>query len=118
MAKETVIVGCRLPVGLKLTLREPSKVKGQPGKIISSVEINGMNRSKILGATYTTTIVDAEFWETWKKQHADYAPLENGAIFQASSEEQAKFKAKELVKVPTGFEALNPVAMGVKPAKD
>lgn len=110
MAKETVIVGCRLPHGLILTVKTASGEK-------VSVTINGMNRSKIQGATYTTTVVDAEFWEQWKKSHVDYSPLKNGAIFAASTEDQAKYKGiKEYGKEPTGFEPMKQDDLGIKPA--
>lgn len=111
MAEKTIIVGCRLPNGLTLTLRNPE------GKITTKVTVKGMNSSVIKGATYTTTPVDSEFWEAWKASHSDYAPLKNGAIFSATTEDQAKFKGtKEYGKVPTGFEPMNPEAHGVKPA--
>lgn len=113
MAKETVLIGCRLPHGLTLTVRNAE------GEIVATANVNGMNSSVIKGATYTTTPVDVEIWATWKKTYGpNFQPLKNGAIFEANTEDQAKFKAKELVKVKTGFEALNPDEAAVKPRND
>lgn len=118
MPSETVIIGCRLPHGLKLTLREPMSPEGQPGAIISTVRINGVNSSKIIGATHAITHVDAEFWATWKKTFSKFKALKNGAIFEAKTVDQADYKIKELVKAKskTGFEPMPQDAAGVKPA--
>lgn len=119
MAKETVLIGCRLPHGLTLEVREPMSPEGQPGEIITSAKINGMNSSKIIGATYVTTSINAELWETWKKERPNYPALKNGAIFEANTEDQAAYKGKQLAKERTGFEAIKQDEAGVKPvAKD
>lgn len=113
MAKETIIIGCRLPNGLTLILRD---TKGQEVKRVS---INGMNKSLIKGVTYTTTVVDAEFWAAWKAAHSDYAPLKNGALFDAATDDQAKFKGvKEYGKEKTGFEPMPLQTMGIAPSKE
>lgn len=107
MAKETVLIGCRLPHGL--TIKHPnSDRKGATAKI------NGMNQSVIKGATYTTTSVDAELWAAWKAAYPDYTPLRTGAIFEARTEDEAKFKGKELAKEKTGLEPLKQEDHGVK----
>lgn len=106
MAK-IIIVGCRLPHGLMIH---------NPLDPEQKVTLNGLNKTKIIGATYATTEVDAEFWETWKAAHeGSFAPLDSGAIFEARSATEAADKAKELVKEKTGLEPLAPDANGVKP---
>jgi hypothetical protein len=105
---KVVLIGCRLPQGLILH---------HPLKPDVKVTLAGLYTSKIIGATYVTTEVDAEFWETWKIVHeGKFQPLDSGAIFEASSEDAAKRIAKELTKEKTGFEPLKQDAAGVKPA--
>jgi hypothetical protein len=106
MAREQIIIGCRLPNGLTLTHPVTKK----------KVTIAGMNSSKIIGATYTTTPMDKEFWDTWKIAYSEYKPLQTGAIFEARSDSEAVSKAKEMSKEKTGFEQMAQNAGGVKPA--
>lgn len=111
MAK--IIIGCRLPNGL--TLHHP--VTGE------AVTLDGLHKSKIIGATHVSTEVDAEFWDAWKTKFKDYAPLKAGAIFEARSETDALAKAKELRKERTGFEPMqtdgkDQRASGVKTDKE
>lgn len=107
-----VVIGCRLPHGLILT-HPLSKQK---------VTLDGYHKSKIVArdgspaATFVTTEVDQEFWDTWKTAYSGYAPLKSGAIFEARNETEAVSKAKELRKEKTGFEPLEQSAIGVKPA--
>lgn len=111
MPKETVLIGCRLPHGLTLTVRNAD------GQVIATADVKGINSSKIIGATYVTTPVDAELWATWKKTYGpNFHPLKNAAIFEASTEDQAKYKAKEFAKEKTGFEPMQGEAVGIKSA--
>lgn len=111
MANETktVLIGCRLPHGLVL------KVTTERGEKITA-KLNGMNSSVIKGATYTTTAIDSDLWEQWKKLYSNYSALKNGSIFEARSADHAKHMAKELAEEPTGFEAMNQDDLGIKPA--
>ncbi len=100
-----VVIGCKLPHGLILDHPlDPSK----------KVEINGLNRSLIIGATYATTEVDGEFWEQWKTVHKDFPAIKSGAIFEAGSTAEAAAVAKELEGEKTGFEPMEQNADGVK----
>lgn len=101
----TITIGCRLPHGL--TIHHPSDRK-------ITATIAGMNASKVIGSTHMTTQVDADLWAAWRKAYTDYAPLKNGAIFEARGEAEAKDKAKELRKEKTGFEPISPESHGVK----
>lgn len=107
MPSETVLIGCRLPHGLILRSPLDSNV---------TVTLDGLKSSKVIGATYVVTKVDADFWATWKKAYSDYQPLVNGSIFEARSEDQAKYKGKELAKEKTGFESMAQEQPGIKPA--
>ena len=101
MAKETVLIGCRLPNGLVLhhpTKREPdSKVGG---------DIRNENRKRRLDARrrlFSTTAVDAEFWAEWKAAYVGFPPLKNRAIFEARSDQEAESKAQERRKGKDGL---------------
>lgn len=107
---QKIIIGCRLPNGILLKHPNPD--------VSATVKLNGKFSSKIIGATYGSTEVDADFWEAWKKAYANYQPLKSGAIFEARSETEAVAKAKELVKEKTGFEPMPQDAAGVKPAEE
>jgi hypothetical protein len=109
MAKgSTVIIGCRLPHGLVIS---HPLAKGV------TATIAGMNKARIIGADHVTTEIDADIWAAWKLTHEDFAPLKSGAIFEARSQSEAASKAKEVRKEKTGFESMDPKAMGVKPAE-
>lgn len=101
-----MIIGCRLPHGLILTVGN------------KSVTLNGLNKVTIIGATYATTEVDNDFWAAWKAQHADFPALKNGAIFEAKTPADAQAKASEVSKEPTGLEPLKPDSGGVQTLKD
>ena len=106
-----ITIGCRLPNGLTLAHPNPDvKVK------VTLAGLHTDRPGKIIGAPYVTTEIDADFWETWKTAYKDYAPLKNGAIFEARTEQEAKAKSREFEKTKTGLEALNPDAHGVKKA--
>ena len=96
MAK--ILVGNRLPYGLELN---------DPLDNDTKVEIKGVNASRIIGATFMTTEVDTEFWESWKAVNGKtFAPYVNGTIFEAGSTEKDAEKA--LPSEKTGLEPLVP----------
>lgn len=97
MAAKIIVIGCKLPHGLILDHPlDPSK----------KVELNGLNRARIIGATYATTEVDADFWNEWKTVHKDFPAVQSGAIFEAKSQADAVAVAKELEGEKTGFEPM------------
>lgn len=104
MAKVTI--GCKLPHGLILQ---------HPANPDRKVRLNGLKDSKIIGATFITTEIDAEFWAIWKKSYSDFQPLKTGAVFEASNQAEADAIGKELEGEKTGLEPLSPSAHGVKP---
>ncbi len=112
MAKETVLIGCRLPNGIILT-HPQTKVQ---------VKISGTSGERLESGVYlppracATTEVDAEFWAAWKAAYAGFPPLKNRALFEARNEQEAAAKAKEVQKERTGFEQMPQAAVidGVK----
>ena len=105
MAKNTVLIGCKLPNGI--ILQHPFNPR-------ETVEINGLNKPTIIGATYVTTEVDADFWANWLAVHEDYAPIASGAIFVAKNAERLEAIAREQVSRKTGFEGMDQNAGGVQ----
>ncbi len=93
-----VLVGCRLPHGL--IIEHPT----DPNK---KVELQGRNKSRIIGATHCVTEVDGEFWQAWQMFHEKHPALKSGAIFVAKDSKSVKAKARELEKQRTGFEQMS-----------
>ena len=103
----TVLIASKLPNALILQ---------HPKKPTETVTIAGVNSSRIFapGSGYSapvrpvvTTEVDANFWETWKPEHATFKPLTSGAIFEVKSESHAKSIAIEQAKRKTGLEPMS-----------
>lgn len=113
MAKETVLIGCRLPNGL--IMHHPAnrelavRLAGTHGKPMD----NGLWTPP---QPYSVTRVSSEFWEAWKAVHQGYAPLKTRAIFECQSEEDARSISKEMAKHKTGFEGMSKSAVidGIK----
>lgn len=110
MANETVLVGCRLPHGIRLH---------HPLDPSVTVLIRGLNQSEIIGAQHVTTRVNAEFWDAWKATHeGKFAPLVSGGIFEAGDEREVKAIMRDLEKVKTGFEAMPQTHGEIKKVED
>lgn len=90
-----VVVGCKLPNGLIIE---------QNGK---RVTLNGVNKALIIGSTYATTEVDADFWNAWAAANSKFSVLVNGAIFVAKSDKEVSAVAKDVESKKTGLEPLN-----------
>ncbi len=113
MAKETILIGCRLPSGIVLHHPKDRNI---------TIRLSGTYAAKtdsgiyVPPQPYTTTAVDAEFWAEWKAAYVGFPPLKTRAVFEAHSEQEAGLKAKEAQKVKTGFEPMdkNAVIDGVK----
>ena len=104
MAKETILIGCRLPNGLVLH---------HPKNRNLTVKLEGTYAPKTESGLflpprpYSITTVDAEFWAEWKAAYAGFPPLKTRAVFEARSEQEAESKAKNAEKVKTGFEPMS-----------
>lgn len=95
----SVTVGCKLPHGLII------KTGGK------SITLNGANSSKIVGG-YGLTQVDKDFFDAWKTEFAQFAPLKNHLIFVQEKPANAEAQAKEQTEVKTGLEPLDPAKPG------
>lgn len=107
VAKSTVFVGCKLPHGIILE---------HPTNENQKVQLSGLNKIMIIGATHAMTELDSEFWDAWIAANKNFQPLKTGAIFIAKNSSELQAVAKEYEKVKTGFEPMAQDALGVKPA--
>jgi hypothetical protein len=89
-----VTVGCKVPLGLKLTLGD------------KSVILAGSNASRIIGG-YGLTVVDKDFWDRWSAENATLILLTNGMLFVQESANKAEGQAKEQAEIKSGFERLD-----------
>jgi hypothetical protein len=108
-AKETVIVGCRLPQGLVLhhpVDRNIQVTLDGPKLVVAD--------GRKLSSNYATTEVDADFWALWKEAYSKSPIMLSRAIFEAKNPQEAAAKAKELAKEKTGFEQMSQTAGGVE----
>ena len=112
MAKETILIGSKLPFGL--TIKDPTDKTENAKKEV----ILGLNSSKIIGATHMVSEIDADLWATFKVAYPDFVPLKKGAIFEAKNRTEVEAKAREREKEKTGLEQLDPSKHGVKKADE
>lgn len=113
MARETVLIGCRLPNGL--VLHHPTN-RNLTVKLAGAYETRTESGLFIPPKPYSITAVDAEFWTAWKEAYVGFPPLKTRAVFEARSEQEAESKARNAEKVKTGFEPMSQQATidGVK----
>jgi hypothetical protein len=87
--------------------------------VAKKIELNGMNKTMIIGSQFGHTLVDRQFMEKWMSVMSagdGFMPLKSGAIQVADNLEDLHAKFRELEKVRTGLEPLDPESHGVKPA--
>lgn len=107
-----IVIGCKLPNGLI--------VKGSNGQ---DVEIFGVNRTLIAGATFGVTRLDESEADYIFAIYGTLAPFANESIFRyADSDNVADIAALavDLSDVQTGFEGMNPdaPAASLKPSDE
>ncbi len=107
---EIVMVACKLPHGLKITLNE--KTESDEGKPIwkpteNSVTLAGRNASQIIGG-YGLTPVNADFWDAWLAQNKNFKALKAGMIFAEPRKDRAMSRAADQKALPTGSEPIDP----------
>ena len=103
MAKETILIGCRLPNGIVLQHPKNPNLKV---KLAGTFETKTEQGIWLPARPYSTTTVDLEFWNEWKAAYVGYPPLKTRAVFEARSEQEAASKAREAEKEKTGFEPM------------
>lgn len=104
---KTVIVGCKIPTGLVLQLRDeanPSQVKAQVVLQGTVIDMAPYVRENAVGITE----VDADFWEAWENWaiRTEFAPYAKGFVFSASKAADIKAEAIEKANEFTRLERL------------
>jgi hypothetical protein len=120
MAKDFVLIGCKLPHGIMLELiTEPPKDRTlqnrNPAPTGPRVTLKGSNtlrtdrRMSQAQHLYATTRVPKEFWDAWiaRPGNKELPFVKNGLVFVATSEADAKALMREHKDLRTGFEPLN-----------
>lgn len=122
--KKTVFVGCKLPHGLYLDLRD------EQGNIIARHKLPGCSNftlpnpnRKFMGAPTvhgdTLTEIPGAHWEAWLKKNKNHPAIRSGAIYAAANQADATARAKEHQGDNVGFDRLNPEKqLGVKKMTD
>ena len=116
---EKIIVGCKLPHGLYLDLRDAAgnikarvKLPGVAGYTLPNPDRKFQNPETINGDTLTP--VDKDHWDAWIKQHADHPAVLSGAIYARAKRDDAVATAREHQKDNVGFDKVDPNNYGVK----
>ena len=115
----TVVVYCKIPNGLHLTVKDSAGVD-------HTVRVNGpANRvgetpDHVILAGHGATRIDKDHWDAWLKSHSGYTPVVKGHIFAQAKDEDGKAQAKDNKANLTGLEPLNPLkpGNGVKPDEE
>ena len=115
---ETVVVYCKIPNGLHLTVKDAAEVD-------HTIRVNGPANKKgqpidvpvVFG--HGATRIPKDHWEKWLEEHANYEPVKKQHIFAADKPASGKDMAKERKDNRTGLEGLNPKnpGMGLEPAE-
>jgi hypothetical protein len=128
---DTVTVGCKITNGLILRVHdmeedfEPLFGGGQK-RITKAVQVgddvvlrgSALNLDELRGGRlppyphsggYALTHgVPRDFWERWKKEHADDFVVKNHLVFAADTTNRAYDEAREMSAVESGFEGIDP----------
>lgn len=104
---DTCIVGCKLPHGLHLDLRN------RDGST-TRYTLKGANAARIVGGYGFTDGIPTTFMEEWLKRNAKHPAVIQGAIFMHKDKASAEARAREGRDIRTGLEPLDPVAESKK----
>jgi hypothetical protein len=94
---KTILIGCRLPHGLRIEHPENPSI---------FTVISGLNSVQVIGQKYALTEVDEALWGAFKTANPKFKALLNEAIFESKTKDDAADRAKDLKKVKTGFEQM------------
>ena len=115
---ETILVGCKLPHGIYLDLRDGAgnisarvKLPGNAHYTLPNPDRKFKNPETVHGDTFTQ--VDKAHWDAWIKLHGDHPALRSGAIYSAAKKEEAIGKAKEHEFEDVGFNKIDPNKQGI-----
>ncbi|WP_063658033.1 hypothetical protein [Candidatus Arsenophonus triatominarum] len=100
-----IIVGCKLPHGLKATVKN------------ETIELKGANACAIYGGFGITEGVDEAWFNVFSKTYAQAGFIKKGLIFKVTDQKSFSSAAKERAQVKTGLEPINPKKATVKPTE-
>lgn len=106
MSGKTVVVGCKIPNGVK--------IRGA-GKEFT---LNGANQSNVIGGYGITENVPADIVEDYMRAHAKSPAVVNELIFVQKDVRSARDAANERKAQKTGFEKIKAEDAGVKEDKE
>jgi hypothetical protein len=107
MAKtETVIVGCKLPHGLKFAFE---------GKVIT---LEGLNKTEIINGFGLTRDVPSDAWAWFEKTYKSSRFIANGLVFAVTDDASARSAATEREGNKTGLEQASKKSKDIKPDKE
>lgn len=123
-----VIVACKLPNGMRLSLQRPTEVTDSNGKTHkiyqphgAEVVLNGWSHPQNMAPTCEirrgfalTMRVSESFMREWMKQHQAHDAVKNGLIFYGDSRAEIDAQITDHEKVSGGLERLDPA----KPARN
>jgi hypothetical protein len=98
----TCVVGCKLPHGLHLEL------KNNDGEVVR-FSVKGMNSVRIVGGYGLTDGIPTEFMERWLKKNAKHPAVIGQSIFMHRDGRSAESRAKEGRGIRTGIEPIHPL---------
>lgn len=123
--KINVVVGCKLPHGLYLDLRNAAgdiiarhKLAGNAGFSLPNPErkFKQVDTSSTFGDTMN--IIPKDHWDEWRKRNKDHAALRSGAIYVAKDHQDALAQAREHQGDNVGFDKIDPKRHGVAKLDD
>ena len=106
MSGKTVVIGCKIPNGVK--------IRGA-GKEFT---LRGANQANVIGGYGITEDVPVEIWEDYAKAHAKSPAIVNELIFAQKDARSARDAANERKAQKTGFEKIKAEDAGVKEDKE
>jgi hypothetical protein len=101
---ETVVIGCKLPHGLKIEVGIDKNGNASEG--YRTVTLEGPAKNVIIGNPYGFTTVDKSLWEEWMKTHKDAKYIREKLVFVQSDLPRAQAQGMELAKQRTGLESI------------
>jgi len=120
-ANKTVIIGCKLPNGIRLTVegeRGPEHIvlKGNANYYQRNPQRKFVAPDLVVGDSLT--MVSSDFWDAWVSKHKDYEPYRKGMIYAAKDRDYAKGIATDTKEMKTGLEQCVPKNFGVAELND
>ncbi len=116
-AKEHVTVGCKMPHGLHLDVKN---TEGDNERVTLKANVVPFGQPNFLIGGSAMTQVPKAHWDAWMATHkGDFAPLKDGLIFVQEDEAKATAKAKAGEKIKPMAPALKgDEVAGVKKVDD